>query len=93
MKAKVIRKFRCLRHNRIYRNGDIYEDDAARLEHLQGRGFVEVIAEPLPPEPIPEPIPEPAEQTPRHVGGGWYELPDGTRIKGKEGALKALDGD
>lgn len=24
-----------------------------------------------------------------HVGGGWYELPNGERIRGKENALRA----
>jgi len=28
---------------------------------------------------------------PKHVGGGMYELPDGTRIKGKEAALAAFN--
>lgn len=26
----------------------------------------------------------------KHVGGGWYELPNGTRIQGKAAAEKAL---
>jgi hypothetical protein len=25
-----------------------------------------------------------------HVGGGWYELPDGQRVQGREEALRAL---
>ena len=34
------------------------------------------------------------EQTePKHVGGGYYELPDGTRVKGKQSAFEAMDGD
>ena len=31
-----------------------------------------------------------AKAAPKHVGGGWYELPDGTRVQGKEAALKAM---
>ncbi|MDP8959492.1 MAG: hypothetical protein M3N51_09915 [Actinomycetota bacterium] len=27
----------------------------------------------------------------QHVGGGWYELPDGSKVQGKEAALQALD--
>ncbi len=26
----------------------------------------------------------------KHIGGGWYELPDGSKVKGKEAAEKAL---
>jgi len=26
----------------------------------------------------------------KHTGGGWYELPDGSKVKGKEAAEKAL---
>ena len=26
----------------------------------------------------------------KHAGGGWYELPDGSKVKGKEAAEKAL---
>ena len=26
-----------------------------------------------------------------HTGGGWYELPDGNRVRGKQAALDALD--
>ncbi len=25
--------------------------------------------------------------TPTHVGGGWYELSDGTRVQGKDAAV------
>ena len=35
---------------------------------------------------------KPASKIPKHVGGGWYELPDGERVQGKENALKALGG-
>ena len=29
---------------------------------------------------------------PKHVGGGYYELPNGERVKGKEAAEEALKG-
>ncbi len=29
--------------------------------------------------------------TPKHVGGGWYELPNGERVQGKENARKAVE--
>lgn len=34
---------------------------------------------------------EPVEE-PHHVGGGWYELPDGTRVQGRTAALEAYHG-
>jgi hypothetical protein len=30
---------------------------------------------------------------PTRLGGGWYELPNGEKIKGKEEALKAMGGE
>lgn len=29
--------------------------------------------------------------SPKHVGGGWYEMPDGSRVRGREAA--GLTGD
>ena len=28
----------------------------------------------------------------KHTGGGWYELPDGSKVQGKEAAEEALKG-
>ena len=36
---------------------------------------------------------EEAEQYPKHVGGGWYELSSGERVQGKEEAIEAEKGD
>ena len=33
------------------------------------------------------------EPTIRHVGGGWYELPTGQKVQGKEAALAMMGGD
>lgn len=30
------------------------------------------------------------ESEPKHVGGGWYELPNGERVKGKDEAIAAM---
>lgn len=32
-----------------------------------------------------------AEEWPKHVGGGYYELPNGEKVKGKKEALKKLE--
>ena len=29
---------------------------------------------------------------PKHVGGGWYELPSGERVRGKEEAIRKTKG-
>jgi len=28
-------------------------------------------------------------EPPKHVGGGWYELSDGTRVQGQDAALES----
>jgi len=41
----------------------------------------------------PEPVnPEPVEATPdiEHLGGGWYRLPNGAKVHGKDNAMDAL---
>lgn len=42
-------------------------------------------------EPDKEPDKEPAAEsfTPKHVGGGYYELSDGSKVKGKKAAFQA----
>lgn len=59
-----------------YNEGDIYEsNDSERVAFLQEEGFLKS---------------DPDEEGIKHVGGGYYELPDGEKIKGKEAALEAL---
>ena len=46
-------------------------------------------------EPEPDPVPDPdddqpEDEFPKHVGGGYYILPDGSKIHGKQAALDAL---
>ena len=61
----------------------------ALLNHWLDQGVVEVIDgdEPAVDEPV-----EDVDDQPQvvHVGGGWYELPNGERVQGKEDALAAL---
>lgn len=55
-------------------------------------------AAPVPagPRPTPAPAsdvaqaPPPVTEEVTPVGGGWYELPDGRRVRGREAALGAL---
>jgi len=32
------------------------------------------------------------EKEPKHIGGGWYELPDGSRVRGKDKAIQTKGG-
>lgn len=88
MKYKVIKAFTCKLDHQKYAKGDIYEtDDPDRAAFLQKKGRLGAMIE-APRVELPA-----NQEEPKHVGGGWYELPDGSRIKGKEEALKALGGD
>ncbi|MBJ8106011.1 MULTISPECIES: hypothetical protein [Bacillus cereus group] len=67
-----------------YSVGDLYKtDDLERIEFLQEEGFLDK-------EPIVGYGPDVTDMV--HVGGGYYELPNGEKIKGKEAALEALRG-
>ncbi|MDM5195466.1 hypothetical protein QUF93_23505 [Bacillus hominis] len=60
-----------------YSEGDVYEsEDPERIAFLQEEGFLKVKQE--------------DSEEPQHVGGGYYPLPNGEKIKGKEAALEAL---
>lgn len=85
MKYLVIKRFRDKVSLVSYKPGEIYEtDDENRGKYLQKAGFVgEKIAEQLPPEPEQEP--EPAQPSaPMSLGGGWYQLPDGRKMRKSE---------
>lgn len=65
-----------------YSVADSYEsNDAERVMYLQDEGFLnkELIIDKR--EDLKGPV---------HVGGGYYELPNGEKIKGKDAALEAL---
>jgi hypothetical protein len=67
--------------------GDVYEsDDAKRTGFLQDKGFLD--GEPSDTEPENEQKDD--DQGIKHVGGGYYELPNGEKVRGKEAALDTL---
>lgn len=91
MKYKVIKAFTCKLDKKVRRIGDIYEtDDPDRAKFLRAKGHLGAMIKEAPPADLEQKDPE---QEPKHVGGGWYELPSGERVKGKEEALKALGGE
>ncbi|QWH26534.1 hypothetical protein EXW51_00150 (plasmid) [Bacillus mycoides] len=65
-----------------YSIGDSYEsNDVERVKYLQDEGFLNE-------EQIT--IQHKETKDPVHVGGGYYELPNGEKVKGKDAALEAL---
>ncbi|GLY09594.1 hypothetical protein [Pseudobacillus badius] len=77
-KYKVIELFRDKHTDKLYKEGDTYSHaDEARIKELMNAGYLE------------KDTVEKAEL--KHTGGGWYELPNGEKIQGKEEALAALE--
>ncbi len=75
--GKVIKKFRDKLTKKTYQKGDSYSHDSEdRIAFLVEKGFLERSQHPL-------------ENEVTHVGGGWYELSNGEKVKGKEAAEKA----
>jgi hypothetical protein len=67
-----------------YAVGSVYEsDDADRISFLQEKGFLEA-------ENDQEESQDTNEVDQYHTGGGYYELPNGEKVRGKEKALEAL---
>lgn len=63
----------------IHQKGSQYETgDAKRAAELQKLGFIGKASETV-------------EEWPKSVGGGYWELPNGERVRGKENALAALE--
>lgn len=80
MKLVVINAFIDKNTNIGYSVGDTFEsDDSERVSFLKEEGYLFNNAEDETPENI------------KHVGGGYYELPNGDKVKGKDNALKALE--
>ena len=78
---KVIARFVDKYSGERYEKGDSYtHDDEDRIAFLIKKGFLE----------------EKSNESPKstdeikHVGGGWYELPNGEKVKGKEEAQKVM---
>lgn len=80
--ATVLKKFRDKFTKEVYNKGDSYShEDENRIAFLLGKGFIEEKSK-QPPQ---------TEGDIKHVGGGYYELPNGEKVKGKEEALKAIE--
>lgn len=103
-KRRVKQAFRrASENNELYRVGDyVFSLDQKELDALAKQGYIEdedtvkvakikdgtISVETADKKEV-------AEETAdiKHVGGGYYELPNGERVQGKEEALAALKGE
>ncbi|MEK4581782.1 hypothetical protein [Bacillus sp. FSL R12-0074] len=82
-KCVVKRAFRDKFTDVHYSIGDSYEsNDVKRIIFLQDEGFLN--------EGSVEEIDKEVNEL-THVGGGYYQLPNGEKVKGKDAALKSLN--
>lgn len=80
---KVLKRFRDKLTSKVYFSGDIFEtDDQDRAASAIKRGLIETKSKQSPS------LDQDVSQY--HVGGGYYELPDGNRVRGKDKAEEAL---
>lgn len=66
---------------------EYYTEDPERIQYLQSWSY---LGEEVEKTDVNE---DPEEGNPqiKHVGGGYYELPNGEKVKGKENALEELE--
>lgn len=70
---------------------DSYDASASFVEHDDLKDLAESHRQPREDHETPE-SPEPTGSIEDyHAGGGWYELPNGERVRGKTAALHAFD--
>lgn len=84
MANKVIKSFKDKTDNKkLYQKGDPYShSDDDRVAFLVEKGFLE--------EKSKQPPQDDEKSGIKHTGGGWYELPNGEKVQGKEEAEEAL---
>ncbi|TCT23387.1 hypothetical protein EDD68_107101 [Melghiribacillus thermohalophilus] len=101
---KVLKIFEDKHTKKVYIPGNEYHADPERLKELAEKGFIEYEAHnedsntekdenqkenhEAPEQKAAEEETK-QEEFPKHVGGGYFELSNGERVKGKEEALKA----
>lgn len=85
----------------VAKRGEVFEpteDEILRLAYKLRRvdGGQVAVGAPAPAAPVVEPEPEPeytGDISDYHTGAGWYTLPGGVRVRGREAALEVLNGD
>lgn len=75
-----------------FHEGQVYDLPNASANHFIKRGVAKKISDDeLAEIDSPDDGADP-DEWPKHTGGGWYELPDGSRIRGKQAALDVYQG-
>lgn len=79
------------------RNSKFKSSDEKRVKELEDKGYLKKVESPKTEAPKDESDPveettKESEEEPelKHLGGGYYELPNGEKVQGKEKALEAL---
>jgi len=90
-KYAVIKDFRDRISNRVFRVGSLYfTDNEERRNELATGGYIDSDAVPQSGTPTfkaDEALPAGVE----HIGGGYYTLPNGEKVRGKEEAIAAAE--
>lgn len=78
MAFKAMKRFKERHQNfKIYEKGDLYTyENKNRVAFLVKEGYLQEVKD------------KASEVEIKHVGGGWYVLPNGEKVKGKEAAIK-----
>jgi hypothetical protein len=78
MANKVIARFEDKNTKEVYNRGDLYENNhSERVAFLIEKGYLDSTEVKV------------DNQFPKHTGGGWYELSNGEKVKGKDEAVAA----
>lgn len=72
------------------KRGDIVELDYNKAKKLIDRGYAVAVGENKAKTREKATIAPGETREPKHVGGGWYELPNGERVKGKDEADRRM---
>lgn len=67
--------------------GEIYDMEETKAKRLIQKGFAEPVREQ---RETATAQPYATREYPRHTGGGWYELPNGEKVQGKEEAERRM---
>lgn len=79
MANRVIKRFKDKDSGKIYNAGAFYESESAeRVDFLVSEGYLEA-----------DKTPQSNSEYPKHTGGGYYELSNGEKVRGKDEAAAA----
>ncbi|MBB6451989.1 hypothetical protein HNQ94_000410 [Salirhabdus euzebyi] len=94
MKVKALRNFTDLKENKRRVENEVFEVTEERFKEINGADYGELVEDVSESTDGDNGENGENENFPKHTGGGWYELSNGEKIKGKdeaEAAEKALE--